>query len=65
MVLARDMLTDQGAVLLTKDNVLTDDVIERIRIVEKTWGEQLTIFVWKGRRVTDTASPPAEVRRAG
>jgi response regulator RpfG family c-di-GMP phosphodiesterase len=47
MVLARDMLTDQGAVLLTKDNVLTADVIERIRLVEKTWGDQLTIFVWR------------------
>lgn len=57
MVLARDVVTDSGAALLTKDHVLDGNLIDHIRQVERTSGEGLTIFVW-GRRSGSGADTP-------
>lgn len=57
MVLARDVVTDSGASLLTKDHVLDAEVIGRIRKVEQTTGERLTVFVW-GRTPAAGTAPP-------
>jgi response regulator RpfG family c-di-GMP phosphodiesterase len=57
MILARDVVTDSGAALLTKDHVLDDDLISRIRQAERTSGEGLTIFVWGRRSGSGTDTP--------
>ena len=46
MVLARDVLSDEGALLLAKDYILDAGLIKRLHVVEHTGNEQLTIFVW-------------------
>lgn len=48
MVLARDVLTDDGALLLTRGHVLDTALINRLRIVERNTKDQLTVFVWRG-----------------
>lgn len=48
MVLARDVLTDEGALLLTKNHVLDTGLINRLRTVERNTREHLTLFVWRG-----------------
>ena len=46
MVLARDVLSDEGALLLAKDYILDAGLIKLLHGVEHTGNEQLTIFVW-------------------
>ena len=46
MVLARDVLSDEGALLLAKDYILDASLIKLLHGVEHTGNEQLTIFVW-------------------
>lgn len=46
MVLARDVLSDEGALLLAKDYILDAGLIKLLHGVEQTGNEQLTIFVW-------------------
>ncbi len=45
MVLARDLLSESGIVLLSKDRGLDEAMIRRIRILEKNSGEELIAFV--------------------
>lgn len=57
MVLARDVLTDDGALLLAKDYILDAGLIHRLRIVERNTQEHLTIFV---RHRHAPGAPPGE-----
>lgn len=50
MVLARDIVTQDGVLLLSKDFRLDEDLIVQIRGFEKTDGRPLRIFVRPGRR---------------
>jgi len=45
MVLARDLLSRDGVVLLTENYVLTDHLIRQLKDFEKTEGNRLTLFV--------------------
>lgn len=45
MVLARDVLTDEGALLLAKEYILDAGLIKLLHTVEHTGNERLTIFV--------------------
>lgn len=45
MVLARDLVTDDGVLLLAKDYLLDDALIARLRGLEQTMNTELTIFV--------------------
>ena len=56
MVLARDVLSDEGALLLAKDYILDAGLIKLLHGVEHTGNEQLTIFVWNRRAPGGTAA---------
>ncbi|WP_228896841.1 hypothetical protein [Acidovorax sp. Leaf73] len=43
MVLARDLLTSEGAVLLAVDHMLTEDLIRRLRMREARDGSELVL----------------------
>ena len=45
MVLARDILSREGVVLLTENYVLTDHLIRQLKDFERTEGNRLTLFV--------------------
>lgn len=47
MVLARDVLSDDGALLLTKEHVLDTALINRMRVLEQNTKDHLTVFVWR------------------
>ena len=44
MLLTRDVVTDNGMLLLLKGSALTDEHIREIREFEQAAGEQLTIY---------------------
>lgn len=50
MVLARDIVTRDGVLLLSKEFLLDDDLITQVRSFEKTDGSPLSIYVKPGRR---------------
>jgi len=45
MVLARDFLTSEGAVLLSADHVLTEDLIRRLRLRERRDGGEIVLLI--------------------
>ncbi len=45
MVLACDFLSDEGVLLLAADHVLTDDLIARIRMLERRLGRELVFSI--------------------
>lgn len=47
MVLARDLLSREGAALLARDHVLDAQLIGEIAAYERCEGERLTVFVWE------------------
>jgi len=49
MVLARDIVTDNGLLMLSAGYLLDDQLIQRIRAFEQSLGEHLRIYVNKGR----------------
>ena len=56
MVLARDVLTDDGALLLARDYILDVALIKQLQIVEHNTKERLMVFVWR-RRAPGSAAP--------
>ncbi|OIQ79898.1 cyclic di-GMP phosphodiesterase response regulator RpfG [mine drainage metagenome] len=49
MVLARDLVTDEGMLLLSKEYVLDDKLIEQLRGYESISSHSLTVYVCDGR----------------
>lgn len=49
MVLARDLVSPQGLLLLSKDYLLDDLLIEQIRSFEETEGKPLAIYIRSGK----------------
>ncbi len=45
MILSRDLVSPEGIMLLSRDHVLTEDIIEQIRNFERSSGRALTIHV--------------------
>ena len=45
MILSRDLVSPEGIMLLSRDYVLTDDIIEQIRNFERSSGRPMTIHV--------------------
>lgn len=54
MVLARDMTSPTGLLLLTAGHVLDDAVIRKITSFERSIDAQLTATVWVGQPIADT-----------
>ena len=54
MVLARDMTSPTGLLLLTAGHVLDDAVIRKITSFERSIDTQLTATVWVGQPIADT-----------
>lgn len=50
MVLARDIVTPEGVLLLSKDFLLDEDLISQLRNFEENDGNPLRIFIRPGRR---------------
>lgn len=51
MVLAKDFMSDEGVMLLAVDQVLTADLISRIRVLEKRLGRALMLSIKHGNPV--------------
>jgi hypothetical protein len=45
MILSRDLVSQEGIMLLSRDYVLTDNIIEQIRNFERSSGRPMTIHV--------------------
>ncbi|MEN6585543.1 MAG: HD domain-containing phosphohydrolase [Sulfuricella sp.] len=45
MILSRDLVSPEGIMLLSRDYVLTDDIIEQIRNFERSSGRHMTVHV--------------------
>ena len=49
MVLSRDLMTAKGDMLLAKEHVLDESIIEQIRVFERMEGHKLTLYIHAGR----------------
>jgi hypothetical protein len=54
MVLARDMTSPTGLLLLTAGHVLDDAVIRKITGFEHSIGNRLSATIWVGEPIADT-----------
>jgi hypothetical protein len=54
MVLARDMTSPTGLLLLTAGHVLDDAVIHKISSFERSIGGRLSATIWVGEPIADT-----------
>jgi hypothetical protein len=52
MVMARDFISPQGVLLLASEHVLTDDLIQRIRLFEKRNGRPVLLATKQGKERT-------------
>lgn len=50
MVLSRELVSADGIMLLSRDHVLDEQIIEQVRNFEKTAGALLTLHIWANKR---------------
>jgi len=50
MALSRDLMSHERVMLLSRDHVLTDDIIEQIRTFERSAGRTMPIYIYSKKR---------------